>query len=300
MAGTLGVPAVAAETSATRASQPQQNGPVVATHTLTLVTGEVVTLDRYVAGVQAATVAPAPDGTPAAFSSMKVGDEVYVIPDKAQPYLAANELDRELFNVTKLVEYGYDDARRSAVPLMATFAGAPGKAGKALRQAAPAGSVKGDELPSANAVVLRASKKKAATFWEAVDDDSAAAAKAPKLADGIKKIWLDRPVKVTLDQSMPQIGAPEAWADGYDGTGAKVAVLDPAQPGIGLRVAARQSMGRQRQQDRTDPDQGLRRTLTLTAHPELLTAPLARGMSLRQGRTPPFELGTLASPFRLG
>ncbi|WP_328907667.1 S8 family serine peptidase [Streptomyces sp. NBC_00234] len=227
VAGTLGIPATAAAgTPAPRATQPQENGPVVATHTITLVTGEVVTLERHANGLQAATVAPAPDGTPEAFTTMKVGDEVYVIPDKAQPYLGADELDRELFNVTKLVEYGYDDARRSAVPLMATFAGAPGKAGKALKQAAPAGSVKADELPSANAVALRASKKKAATFWEAVDDDSAAATKAPKLADGIKKLWLDRPVQVSLDQSVAQIGAPEAWADGYDGTGTKVAVLD--------------------------------------------------------------------------
>ncbi|WP_327248113.1 S8 family serine peptidase [Streptomyces sp. NBC_01320] len=248
MAGTLCTLPVAAATpvaSAAQAARPQQDGPVVATHKLTLVTGEVVTLERHASGFQAATVAPTPDGTPAGFSSMRVGEEVYVIPDKAQPYLAANELDRELFNVTKLVEYGYDDAHRPAVPLMATFAGAPGKAGKALKQAAPAGSVKADELPSANAVALRASKKKAATFWEAVDDDSAAATTAPKLAGGIKKLWLDKPVKVTLDQSVPQIGAPEAWAAGYDGTGTKVAILDtgidPNHPDVAGQVKKTQN-----------------------------------------------------------
>ncbi|MFE7712854.1 S8 family serine peptidase [Streptomyces sp. NPDC057486] len=246
VAGTLGVlPVAAAATPTARAEQPQQNSPVAATHKLTLVTGEVVTLERHANGFQAATVAPAEDGTPAAFSTMKVGDEVYVIPDQAQPYLAADELDRELFNVTKLVEYGYDDAHRPAVPLLATYGGAPGKAGKALKQAAPAGSVKADELPSANAVALRASKKKASTFWEAVDDDSAAAAKAPKLADGIKKLWLDKPVKVTLDQSVPQIGAPEAWAAGYDGTGTKVAILDtgidPNHPDVAGRVKKTQN-----------------------------------------------------------
>ncbi|MEV7236401.1 S8 family serine peptidase [Streptomyces sp. NPDC051020] len=244
--GTLGVlPVAAAATPTAQAEQPQQNGPVVATHKLTLVTGDVVTLESHAGGFQAATVAPAEDGTETAFSSMKVGDELYVIPDKAQPYLAANELDRELFNVTKLVEYGYDDAHRPAVPLIATYPGAPGKAGKALDQAAPAGSVKADELPSANAVALRASKKKAATFWEAVDDDSAAATKAPKLADGIKKLWLDKPVKVTLDQSVPQIGAPEAWAAGYDGTGTKVAILDtgidPNHPDVAGRVKTAQN-----------------------------------------------------------
>ncbi|MFE7332671.1 S8 family serine peptidase [Streptomyces sp. NPDC057565] len=244
MAGTLtALPVATAAEKPT--AQPQQNSPVVATHKLTLVTGEVVTLERHANGLQAATVAPAADGTPAAFTTMKVGDEVYVIPDKAQPYLAANELDRELFNVTKLVEYGYDDAHRPAVPLIATYGGAPGKAGKALDQAAPAGSVKKDELPSANAVALHAGKKKAATFWEAVDDDSAAATKAPKLVDGIKKLWLDKPVHVALDQSVPQIGAPDAWAAGYDGTGTKVAILDtgidPNHPDVAGQVKKAQN-----------------------------------------------------------
>ncbi len=38
-----------------------------------------------------------------------IGDDLYVIPDEAQPYLAAGRLDRELFNVTGLIEQGYDD-----------------------------------------------------------------------------------------------------------------------------------------------------------------------------------------------
>ncbi|MFE6495325.1 S8 family serine peptidase [Streptomyces sp. NPDC057748] len=247
VAGTLGTlpAATAAEPPTAKAARPHQNSPVVATHKLTLVTGEVVTLERHANGFQAATVEPAADGTPAAFTTLKVGDEIYVIPDKAQPYLAANELDRELFNVTKLVEYGYDDAHRPAVPLIATYGGAPGKAGKALDRAAPAGSVKKDELPSANAVALHAAKKNAATFWEAVDDDSTATTKAPKLADGIKKLWLDKPVHVALDQSVPQIGAPEAWAAGYDGTGTKVAILDtgidPDHPDVAGRVKKAQN-----------------------------------------------------------
>ncbi|MFJ2088988.1 S8 family serine peptidase [Streptomyces sp. NPDC087901] len=42
----------------------------------------------------------------------------------------------------------------------------------------------------------------------------------------VAKLWYDGRAKVALDTSVPQIGAPEAWAKGYDGKGAKVAVLD--------------------------------------------------------------------------
>ena len=197
---------------------------MVSTHTVTLVTGEVVTLERYAGGLQSAIVDVAPDGTFPSFSTVKVGDDLYVIPEKAEPYLDANQLDLELFNVTRLVDFGYDDASNPNLPLIATYAGA--KARSAETPQAPEGSVKNVELPSINAAGLHEDKSEAATFWEAIDDDSAAATTSPKLADGIKKIWLDEPMQVSLDQSVAQIGAPQAWAQGFDGTGVKVAVLD--------------------------------------------------------------------------
>jgi hypothetical protein len=39
-------------------------------------------------------------------------------------------------------------------------------------------------------------------------------------------VWLDAVVQASLDKSVPQIGGPEAWAAGYDGTGTRIAVLD--------------------------------------------------------------------------
>ena len=219
-----------------------QVGPVVSTHKVTLVTGDVVMLEEQVGGVQSATLA-APDGTFPSFSTMKVGDELYVIPEKAQPYLDANQLDRELFNVTQLVEFGYDDAKSPEMPLIATYAAAQGRSAKP--KPAPEGSVKHVELASVNAAGLHEDKSEAATFWEAVDDDSLAPGTAPTLADGISKIWLDEPVRVSLDKSVPQIGAPEAWAKGFDGKGVKVAVLDtgidPNHPDLVGRVKAAQN-----------------------------------------------------------
>jgi len=232
----------AADSTAAPVSALGAPGSVVSTHTVTLVTGEVVTLQRQAGGVQTAIVDAGSDGTFPSFSTITVGEDLYVIPEKAQPYLAANQLDRDLFNVTQLVADGYDDARSANMPLIATYAAPKGRSANPATKPAPEGSVKHVELPSVNAAGLHEDKSEAATFWEAVDDDTLAPNTAPTLADGIQKIWLDEPVKASLDQSVPQIGAPEAWAKGFDGKGVKVAVLDtgldPTHPDLVGRVKA--------------------------------------------------------------
>ena len=48
----------------------------------------------------------------------------------------------------------------------------------------------------------------------------------PELTGDVTKVWLDGKVHAALAQSTAQIGAPAAWAAGFDGTGVKVAVLD--------------------------------------------------------------------------
>ncbi|MGW0785654.1 S8 family serine peptidase [Streptomyces sp. NPDC002913] len=57
----------------------------------------------------------------------------------------------------------------------------------------------------------------------------------------VSKVWLNGRVKVLDDVSVPQIGAPDAWAAGYDGTDTTVAVLDTGydqtHPDLAGRVA---------------------------------------------------------------
>ncbi|GLZ77890.1 serine protease [Actinorhabdospora filicis] len=58
----------------------------------------------------------------------------------------------------------------------------------------------------------------------------------------VERVWLDGKSRVTLAESVPQIGAPAAWQSGYTGKGVTVAVLDsgydPTHPDLAGHVTA--------------------------------------------------------------
>lgn len=186
--------------------------------TVTLVTGDRVLLTRAADGGPAAAALPREDGTVPLLQTRRSGQDLYVYPEGATAALAAGRVDEELFNVTGLVRQGYDDAGSGTLPLIAVY-GTDLATARALPPA-PRGATRGQLLKTVDAVALKADKKQAATFWA---DVTGPAARTP---GGLRKLWLDRKVQATLERSTAQVHAPEAWAAGYDGTGAKVAVLD--------------------------------------------------------------------------
>ncbi|MDX6312731.1 MAG: hypothetical protein QOF44_2195 [Streptomyces sp.] len=205
------------------------------THTVTLITGDVVrVLDTGSGSGKQAVDVQRPRGALGGVRTETIGKDLYVYPDEAMPYLTAGKLDRRLFDVTSLIEQGYDDQHSDGIPLIVSY----GSAAKTTPSArvTPKGATKVRSLPSINAASVNAAKKHVRQTWKAVvpaaaGSPSPATASAPPsggsaLRDGFSKIWLDGKVRAQLEQSTGQIGAPAAWAAGYDGKGVKVAVLD--------------------------------------------------------------------------
>ncbi|WP_405406629.1 S8 family peptidase [Streptomyces sp. NBC_01104] len=189
-----------------------------ATHKVTLVTGDVVTVTTMADGKQIADV-DRPDSAVGGVKIQEIKGDLFVTPDEAAPLLGRGELDRRLFNVTDLIEMGYDDAKSATVPLIAAYA--QPKSRSAAEPSAPRGSKLTRRLKGIRGAALSTEKRQARTFWNSVAPQGSA-----KLGAGVTKLWLDGRVKVNLKESVPLIGAPEAWAAGYTGKGVKVAVLD--------------------------------------------------------------------------
>ncbi|MFD6431426.1 S8 family serine peptidase [Streptomyces venezuelae] len=184
-----------------------------AAHTVTLITGDKVTVTRLPGGRQAVAVErPAgAGGVAGAVRSQVVDGHVTVVPDEARPYLRSGVLDERLFDVTELIRQGLADKGGAAaeLPLIVTY-------DKQARGAhrLPRGVEKVRSLESVGGVAVRAERP--GGLWRAVRAE----------ASGIDKVWLDGRVRADMAQSNEQIGTPEAWEAGLTGKGVKVAVLD--------------------------------------------------------------------------
>ncbi|MFL6126081.1 S8 family peptidase, partial [Actinophytocola sp.] len=184
------VPAAAAAPPAVAGTPP---GPAV-----TLVTGDEVVFG----GMDGVVVHPAKGREHVSFYKRKdVDGDIHVVPEDAVTPLARGTLDPRLFDVTELVRDRYDDASRRTLPLIVDYKGRTPRA---------AGARVTRELPAMSAAAV--SVERSGTFWAT--------------ARNAEHVWLDGPVQASLDHSVPQIGAPAAWAAGYTGAGTTVAVLD--------------------------------------------------------------------------
>ncbi len=205
----LGGPTAHAEPAPSPRVQPDARGFSDPARTVTLLTGDKV----FVKDGQ-----PRVTGRPGiSFAIERLTNHLYVVPSDAADLVKQGKLDRRLFDVQALLAEGSDDAHTKSVRLIVQSSQA-----KTIR--------------SINAIPTSVPKAQTTAYWKGLTKQRSA---------GFDKIWLDGKRQLSLDKSVPQIGAPEAWQAGFTGKGVKVAVLDtgidPAHPDLADQVIARQN-----------------------------------------------------------
>ncbi|MEU6074208.1 S8 family serine peptidase [Micromonospora sp. NPDC047074] len=205
-------PATAQPVAAPPAPAAPTAGDPEPARSLTLITGDQVTVH----GKQV-TVAPR-DGVH--FVRLQRDKADFVIPSDAIPLLRNDRLDERLFNVTALLEFGFDEL--SYLPLVVSDA-------TAVR-----GLAAGRKLEAVDGFATKVSRADLAKTWQTT---------RTSLTSG--KIWADGVRESKLETSVPMIGTPAAWGAGFDGTGVKVAVLDSgiddSHPDLAGKVVARRN-----------------------------------------------------------
>ncbi|GAA2759195.1 S8 family serine peptidase [Actinopolymorpha rutila] len=207
-------------------------GPRSPSAVVTLVTGDVVRLDTARGQDTATLVRPATGGAAGGaagyHSYTDPAGDAHFVPEAARPLVGTGRLDPALFDVSALVRQGYDDAHASALPLILSYPTATALS----RAATPSAARSTARLDAAHAGAVSVRKQDAAGFWSGLTGAPANARRpgptgaATALTGGVRRVWLDAKVRASLDQSVPQIGAPAAWQRGLDGSGVEVAVLD--------------------------------------------------------------------------
>ena len=181
-------------------------------HRITLITGDRVAVDakgRVIGLERAAGREKIP------VQIRKIDGHTLVIPADAARLVSSGKLDQRLFDVTELNKAATRKSQQKGLKVIVGYAGAATTTKADVRDA---GTLR-RTLKSLNADAVQTPQKDTPELWDAVTNGDRTAA-------GIAHVWLDGTRKASLDKSVPQIGAPKAWAAGYDGKGVKIAVLD--------------------------------------------------------------------------
>ena len=196
--------------------------PAEPLRTLTLITG-----DRLLISADGASVSrlPTPGRSAVPLLTRRWQGHLEVLPADAVELVNNGKLDRQLFDVTTLLELGYDDTR-AGLPLLVSYSGA-------VRRPAAAEVVR--ELPAIHGLAVEQDRTRGAELWKSLNRSDVAAVRL----NGVRKLM--------LDESTKQVGAPEAWAAGLTGVGVSVGVIDDGvdqgHPDLAGKVIARDFTG---------------------------------------------------------
>ncbi|MFA1822289.1 S8 family serine peptidase [Virgibacillus oceani] len=204
-----------------------ENAETSETHNVTLITGDKIEIQQFPDGRSAVNFLPAErEGYVPNFEKMEINDEIYVFPEDIMEHIP-DKLDKELFNITKLVEQGYDDSQTNHIPIIITLNDRDSVQTMQSSLHTETGLSDSHVFSSINGVAAEVSKDNTVFFKDILFTQNDLSLQSTDLLDEqIEYIHLDQQVTVSLEDSVPQIGTPKAWEAGYDGEGITVAVLD--------------------------------------------------------------------------
>ena len=197
----------AADMNSPRASAAPPTGyaaRTVRTQAVTLITGDQVTVRTDSRGRQTATTRPGHGRERERFYQFSNPDGITVLPEDALAPTRSGRVDRNVFNVTRLLADGsQDESMRLIVRRPKTASALRGFSVTSTRS-----------LKSIDAVALGVARD--GKFWQAVKAGHS----------GVTEVRLDGRHRLAADSGTTQIGAPAAWHSGITGKGVTVAVLD--------------------------------------------------------------------------
>ena len=180
----------------------------VGAYEVTLISGDVVLVTVASDGPKQYRVRPADPASSTTFRIFEYGQGTYVIPTG----LDMGKLDAELFNVAYLTREGFHEMDSLPVIISTVDESRLTVTEDAIRAYGGEVSYRSGEL---GVLAARFPLSGLRDNWNAL-----------RTNQDIKRIWLDRKVYPALDVSVPLIGAPKVWDQGYRGQGIRIAVLD--------------------------------------------------------------------------
>lgn len=204
---------------------------------VTLITGDRVTLDAK-GKVSAVVRAKGRENIP--IRVYQQNGERLVVPWDAQPLIDAGTVDEALFDVTELSRKAYRAFH--GTPVIVSYGDGSRSVAKALRS--------DDDIDvrarfnTLKADALTVPDQHTESLWETLTAPKGKDEMSLTAAPGIRAVSLDRirqapvdhsaaktvgrknPQQATVSDNARQVGADQAWQEGYDGAGTTIAVLD--------------------------------------------------------------------------
>jgi parallel beta-helix repeat protein len=190
---------------------------------ITLITGDTVIVSEMGGGGQRTLqIVPADQNSVLAFQTLKGPDGTYVLPNDAD----LDKLDTKFFNIDYLIERSYYGMEYLPVIISTARVASRTVSNQDIEKSAQTlGSVEAEIKDFNGEVTMKSPRLSVLAAKLPVDTIKESTETLLKRPD-VEKIWLDKKVQVSLNESVPLIGAPELWATGDNGAGIKIAILD--------------------------------------------------------------------------